>query len=145
MEAIKHGMVQASRVCKIRMLVRQHWPSHFPSGGFAVKKIVSGLALFALLVNAGMAGAVCSAEGKISRLRTGSFAGNFVDVATPSNLPSFATYFTVPVNGVDYSTLAAAQAGNLTVIVTGDAVSCPTSGTFRNGGNVIEIDIYRNM
>ena len=110
-----------------------------------MKKILSGLALVVLLLNAGMAGAVCSAQGKVSRLRTGSFGGNFVDVATPSNLPSFATFFTVPVNGVDYSTLAAAEAGNLTVIVTGDAASCPSSGAFRNGGNVIEVDIYRNM
>jgi hypothetical protein len=109
-----------------------------------VKKIVFGLALFALLVNAGMAGANCTAQGKVSRLRTGSF-GNFVDVATPSNLPSFATFFTVAVTGVSYSTLAAAEAGNLTVFVTGDAASCPTSGTFRNGGKVLEIDVFKNQ
>ena len=109
-----------------------------------MKKIVFGLALFALLVNAGMAEANCTAQGKVSRLRTGSF-GNFVDVATPLNLPSFATFFVVPVNGVDYSTLSAAQAGNLTVFVTGDAASCPTTGTFRFGGNVLEIDLFRNQ
>ena len=110
-----------------------------------MKKIVFGLALFALLVNAGMAEANCTAQGKVSRLRTGSVAGNFVDIATPSNLPSFATFFVVPVNGVDYSTLSAAQAGNLTVFVTGDAASCPTTGTFRFGGKVLEIDLFRNQ
>jgi hypothetical protein len=113
--------------------------------GGSVKKIVFDLALFALLVNAGIAGAVCTAQGKISRLRTGSFGGNFVDVATPSNLPGFATFFTVPTTGVFYSSLAAAQAGNSTVFVTGDAASCPPSGTFRNGGKVLEVDIFKNQ
>lgn len=109
-----------------------------------MKTIVLGFALFALLANAGRAGAICIATGKVSRLRTGA-PGNFIDVQTLSNLPSFATFFSVPVNAVFYSTLAAAEAGNLTVNVTGDAASCPSSGTFRSGGNVTGVDIFRNQ
>ena len=97
---------------------------------------------------AGTAMATCVAEGKISRLRTGS-SGNFVDVQAFGNLPPFATFFSISVSmgATDrvYSMLAAAQAANETVFVTGDAASCPTSGQFRNGGNVISVDIFRNQ
>jgi hypothetical protein len=105
-------------------------------------KFLSNLIVLASLISAGTAGATCITEGKISRLRTGS-PGFFVDVQALGNLPPFATFYAV---GTDrfYSMLAAAQAGNLTVFVTGDAASCPTSGQFRSGGNVIGVDIFRN-
>ena len=105
-------------------------------------KFLSSLIVLMSLIGAGTARATCVANGKVSRLRTG-FVGNFVDVEAFGNLPPFATFYTV---GTDrfYSMLAAAQAGNMTVSVTGDATSCPTSGLFRSGGNVIGVDIFRN-
>jgi hypothetical protein len=103
------------------------------------------LAMLVSFVGADVAGATCVAGGKVSRLRTGAIVGNFVDIQQyPSNLPAFATFYVVPTT-LDYSLLAAAQAGNLTVFVTGDAVSCPTTGTFRSGGTVIDVDIFRNQ
>ncbi len=99
--------------------------------------------MLALLINARIAGAICVLEGKVSRLRSGS-PGNVVDVQQISNIPSFANFYVVPTNRF-YSMLAAAQAGNLTVFVTGDAASCPTAGTFRFGANVIGVDVFRNL
>ena len=102
------------------------------------------LAMLLSFVGADVAGATCVAGGKVSRLRTGS-TGNFVDIQQyPSNLPAFATFYVVATL-LDYSLLATAQAGNLTVFVTGDAASCPTTGTFRSGGTVIDLDIFRNQ
>jgi len=99
------------------------------------------------LVDASMANAACQAQGKIARLRTGSLAseGKFVDITPLTELPTFATFFAVPL-GEDFNPLlATAQANGEIVIVTGDAVSCAASGVFRNGGNVIEVDIKSNL
>jgi hypothetical protein len=102
------------------------------------------LAMLLSLVGTGIAGATCVAEGKVSRLRTGS-PGNVVDIQQgPANLPAFATFFVVATE-LQYSLLAAAQAGNLTVFVTGTAILCPATGTFRPGGRVIGVDIFRNQ
>src|SRR5262245_57641410 len=97
-------------------------------------KLLSHLGVMVLLISAGTAEATCVASGKVSRLRTGADVGNFVDIQTLGNLPTFATFFVV---GSDrfYSMLAAAQGGNSFVTVTGDAASCPSSGQFRSGGN----------
>lgn len=105
-------------------------------------KLLLHFIVLVLLISAGTAKAICVAEGKVSRLRTGS-PGNFVDIAALGNLPAFATFYTVRTDRF-YSMLGAAQAGNMTVFVTGDAISCPTSGLFRSGGNVIGVDIFRN-
>jgi len=106
-------------------------------------KLLSHFIVLVLLISAGIARATCVTEGKVSRLRTGS-PGNIVDIQALGNLPAFATFYTV---GTDrfYSMLAAAQVGNMTVFVTGDAASCPTSGLFRFGGRVIGVDIFRNQ
>ena len=111
-----------------------------------MKKLSLTLSLTTLLsfIGAGIAGATCVTEGKVSRLRTGPDVGNFVDIQQLSNLPAFATFYTVPTE-LDYSLLAAAQAGNLTVSVTGNATSCPTTGTFRSGGSITDVDITRNQ
>jgi formylmethanofuran dehydrogenase subunit C len=112
------------------------------------RSLILSLALLVSFVGADMAGATCVQQGKISRLRSGSAAaespGNFVDVQEPGNLPSFATFFVV---GTDrfFSLLGDAQAANSTVIVTGNAASCPTTGTFRNGGTVIGVDVFKNQ
>jgi hypothetical protein len=110
-----------------------------------VKKqsLTLSLAMLVFFVGADIARATCTQQGKISRLRTGS-PGSFVDVQQPGNLPGFATFFVV---GTDrfFSLLGDAQGANSTVFVTGDAASCPTTGTFRFGGNVIGVDVFRNQ
>jgi hypothetical protein len=112
-------------------------------------KLFHGIAAVGLVIGAaGTAQATCVAEGKISRLRAGA-AGDCVDVQTLGNLPNFATFSCIAVGTENtdrfYSILSSAQAANETVFVTGDAVSCPTSGQFRFGGNVLGVDIFRNQ
>src|SRR6516165_761455 len=102
-------------------------------------------ALAVSLVGASVANATCVAQGKVNRLRTGTAEGSFVDVTPLTGLPPFATFFAVPVGRDFYPLLATAQASGEVAIVIGDAFSCPTAGTFRAGGNVIEVDIKANV
>jgi hypothetical protein len=107
------------------------------------KHLLLSLVMLAALISPGLAGANCPQEGKVARLRSGT-VGNVVDIQNLEfPLPSFDTFYNVPTDRF-YAMLAAAQAGNLSVNVTGDAASCPTTGTFRFGGNVIGVDIFRN-
>jgi hypothetical protein len=106
------------------------------------KHVLLSLVMLAAFISPGLAGANCLQEGKVARLRSG--VGDVVDIQNLSlSIPSFDTFYTVP-NDRFYAMLAAAQAGNLSVNVTGDAASCSTSGTFRFGGNVIAVDILKN-
>jgi hypothetical protein len=106
------------------------------------KNLLLSLVMLAF-VSPGLAGADCLQEGKVARLRSGT-VGNVVDIQNLSlSIPSFDTFYTVPTDRF-YAMLAAAQAGNLSVNVTGDAASCPTTGTFGSGGNVIAVDIAKN-
>ena len=62
-------------------------------GGVPVKKrsLVLSLAMLVFFGGAGMAGATCVQEGKVSRLR--SIPGqNIVDIQQLQNLPAFATF-----------------------------------------------------
>jgi hypothetical protein len=106
------------------------------------RSLILSLAMLAFLISAGIARATCIQKGKVARLRTGA-VGNVVDIEQLNNLPAFSTFFFNPTDR-EYSMLAAAQAGNVTVVVYGDAASCPTTGTFRDGGNVIAVDLFRN-
>lgn len=107
------------------------------------KHLLLSLVMLAALISPGLAEANCVQEGKVARLRSGT-VGNVVDIQTFSfSIPGFDTFYTVPTDRF-YAMLAAAQAGNLSVNVTGDASSCPTTGTFRSGGNVLAVDILRN-
>jgi hypothetical protein len=106
------------------------------------KHLLLSLVMLAALICPDLAGANCVQEGKVARLRSG--VGNVVDIQNLEfPIPSFDTFYNVPTDRF-YAMLAAAQAGNLSVNVTGDAPSCPTTGTFRFGGNVIGVDIFRN-
>ena len=107
------------------------------------QSLILSLATLVVFVGADMAGATCTQQGKISRLRTGS-VGNFVDVQQTANLPAFATFYVVQ-NSLFFTLLGDAQAANSTVSVTGNAASCPTTGTFRSGGTVIGVDIFKNQ
>jgi hypothetical protein len=106
-------------------------------------RFISSLIMLMSIISMGTAEANCIMQGKVSRVRTGT-PGNFVDIQAIGNLPAFATFFGVVIDR-HYEMLSAAQAGGFTVFVTGDAISCPTTGAFRNGGNVIGVDILRNQ
>ena len=109
------------------------------------RKRIWSLALGICLISASLAEADCLAIGKISRLRSATppTTNAFVDIA-PLNtgFPPFITFFTVPTNGVTFSLLSAAAAGHVTVQVTGNAASCPSTGSFRNGGTAIFVDVF---
>jgi hypothetical protein len=104
--------------------------------------ILSWLALV-FFVGSGMAEAACVQTGKVSRLRTG-VVGDVVDIAQPSDVPAFVTFYAVGSDVVFNTLLASALAANSTVIVFGNATSCPTTSFFRFGGNVLGVDVHRN-
>jgi len=62
----------------------------------------------------------------------------YVWVSSNAVLPTFYYYFATS-NQMFINMLDAAHAGNLQVRVTGDAASCPTSGTQRYGGTIVAV------
>ncbi|HET6378795.1 MAG TPA: hypothetical protein VFG05_10910 [Methylocella sp.] len=108
-------------------------------------KLRLGLAMLMLLAGTGVAGATCTALGKVARLRAGPGAGgNYVDIQPLASLPPYNSTFEVK-NNLYYILLGSSIGGHTVVQVTGDAASCPTSGAFRNGGVVIGVDILPNI
>jgi hypothetical protein len=86
-----------------------------------------------------MAGATCVQAGKVNRLRFGTAGEGFLELQCPDDVPPFITTYTITTS-TSYILLAAAQRTNLSVIVTGNAAQCATTGFFRPGGNVIEVE-----
>ena len=106
------------------------------------RNLILGLGLSVFLASAGMAGATCIRDGKVYRLRSGttSSPGNGVDLGTEDTFPVFFTFYAVPSDRF-FSMLSSALASRVTVELTGDAATCPTSGPFRVGGNLIGVDL----
>src|SRR5260370_40158231 len=120
-------------------------------GDMKKRNLILGLGLSVFLASAGMAGATCVQDGKVARLRSGTTSngpGAFVDLG-PSisgtvNFPTFYVFYAIPTDRF-VSMLASAAASHVQVELTGDAASCPTIGVFRNGGNLIGVDLRVNQ
>lgn len=92
------------------------------------------------LMLSGQAWSACTVEGKVARLRSGS-VGNFVDITLRPIIPQEFVFFGVPSDRF-YSMLGDAAAGNLTVILTGNASACPPPSLFRDGGVLTGVDMH---
>jgi hypothetical protein len=107
------------------------------------RSLIITLAMLGFFVGSDMAGATCVQAGKVNRLRVGTAAEDFLEILPLADVPPFVTTYTVTTS-TSYILLAAAQGTNLSVIVTGDAAHCQTTGFYRAGGHVIEVDVHRN-
>ena len=101
-----------------------------------------------MLAGVNYAAADCySNYGKIFYLYENSVntSGNYgyVYIAPLTTLPTYSRYFKT-YNKEALAVLAAALAAGKTVYAWGDAKSCPTSGTYRYGGNLKGFRIYSN-
>jgi hypothetical protein len=107
--------------------------------------LVLAAAVAGMIGHADVAVATCVQVGKVNRLHLGTAGGNFVEIISRSDFPQFVTSYEVSGNslGAFYIILATALEDNSRVEVTGDAVSCPTTGPFRSGGKLLEVDIRR--
>ena len=109
------------------------------------RNILVAFVMLALLAGVGTARANCKVLGKITRLRAAQagVGGATVDVAPLTDAQTYIIYYNFD-NNRFLSILGSAQAANKTVSVTGDATSCGTTGIGRYGGNLFDVQIYRN-
>ena len=110
-----------------------------------VKKLsVTAVAGLLGLGAVGQANAVCTVTGKVVRAYSTNADWAYYYIA-PLNtgLIAYNWFFLVPaVDPYNMQTLATANAGGHTVNVTGNAATCPATGTFRNGGTVTSLNVY---
>lgn len=101
-----------------------------------------------MLASAGTADAVCALYGKIVEIVMPAGGGNaVVYLATENATPVVYYVFTIS-NALhaQIDTLTAAMAANYTVYIYGNAASCPTTGTVRAAGAIVnQIYVYRNL
>ena len=110
--------------------------------------IIVGLSLLAGA--AGVDAACTTSSGKVAQIFTVIYdlTGNgsaytLVYIAPPVDFPSGPQgfwYVGFTLNDKAAGTLTSAQSGSNTVRVTGNAASCPASGTFRSIGLITEVD-----
>jgi hypothetical protein len=106
-----------------------------------IKKLMFILAMVTMAAAwSGSVLADCVQIGKVVHVRQDGGTG-FYYISRDTPLPTYYYFF----NTTDPEftvTLMAAQAGNLTVKIVGDATSCPTSGTTRDGGKILKMETY---
>jgi hypothetical protein len=102
------------------------------------KALLAIMVVVALVAMSAMADAACNQTGRIfysSQIANSSFF--YIGVG---NRPTF--YFVYVTTTQQFiNTLLNAQTSGSTVYVSGDAVLCPISGTFRNAGTVTLVTI----
>jgi phosphatidylethanolamine-binding protein (PEBP) family uncharacterized protein len=102
------------------------------------------LVLIVMLSAAPKSEALCTIYGRIVYASTNG--GNYTVYVAPippsgSVLsPYYFIYTTVDPEVI--STLNAAQAGNLKVLITGNITACPTTGTSRPGGVITSVGVF---
>ena len=110
-----------------------------------VKKLsVTAVAGLLGLGAVGQANAVCSVTGKVVRGYSSTAEVAYYYIA-PLNtgLIAYNWYFQVPAaDPYNMHMLATANAGGHTVNVTGNAATCPATGTYRYGGIVSYLNVY---
>ena len=110
-----------------------------------VKQMLVGVAIAGSVLGMASVGqAACSIEGKAIRSYE-TTGGTFYTRIVPNSdgLPSYYNWYTTTDTDLK-RLLVHAQTSQQTVRVNGDAPSCPTSGTGRNGGSVTLVEI-RNL
>ncbi|OPY64777.1 MAG: hypothetical protein A4E62_02803 [Syntrophorhabdus sp. PtaU1.Bin002] len=106
------------------------------------------VALSIVFMSFSSADATCSQYGKIQYISTPTATGTMYVYIAPYgySVPYFYYYYTMPVSygyTAGISTLTAAYAGNMTVSLSGNASTCPTSGTYRYGGAISSVTTWR--
>jgi hypothetical protein len=120
------------------------------------KKALGGMVVgLSLLAGAAGVNAACTASGKVQQLWTFTYDNSltggsytYVIVAPLGGLfGGPATFWSYGYTYADKvtNTMAGAHSGNDTVVVTGDAASCPTSGTFRFIGQITDAASAKNF
>jgi hypothetical protein len=114
--------------------------------------LILGLPFIIFVGSLGVASATCVQDGKVARIRSGitSNQGEVVDIGPSitklANFPTFYVFYTIPSTNLRfYSMLASAAASHMQVELTGDAPTCPTTGFFRDGGNLLGVDLRVNQ
>jgi hypothetical protein len=110
------------------------------------KKILASATLaFASLFSGGAANAVCDTPANFGAIEYSTTAGGgttFYITEIKAVLPATALFFFAAAGSTFHATLSDAQAAGQIVSVRGNAVTCPTTGTFRNGGTVTSVQRY---
>ncbi len=100
------------------------------------KGIAAGILAVAAMVLSSATYATCVTTGKVGTIWSYNQDYAYVGIAPDSTYgTAYVNYYFVRNYHTVWDALMAASASGGTVTVSGDAASCPTSGTIRYGGN----------